>query len=368
MKFPCVRLARILLLLAITLPFAVHAHNSSKGITALKMELQPDNAKAQFTISFFDTEILVKIDQNSNSEITAEELTAALKTLGESVSRDMEFYFDGRRVMPTEVKPRMSESYLEVELLFTNITTQKIKVRSNMIRRLTPEHQEMVSILDEQEKEIFVRTLTPANNEFELIRTNSMTVASAAPENATLTMLGTTIRKGMYHIFTGYDHLLFLFALLVMCESFGSVVKIITCFTIAHSLTLGLAGLGIVPVNSRVIEPMIAATIVYVGIENLLHLKTIQWRWVITFLFGLIHGFGFASGLKELGISSKNILLPVLSFNLGVELGQVCIAVLILPILWRLKKMPNFTPRWVPACSLVVVALGSYWFIQRVWP
>jgi hydrogenase/urease accessory protein HupE len=269
--------------------------------------------------------------------------------------------------MPVEAKARMAESYLDIDLTFTNITTQKLKVRSNILRRFLPEHQEMVNILDENQKEIFARTLTASANEFEMTRTNQTTITASTPAPAASQTFFALLKQGILHIITGYDHLLFLFGLLVMCENFLSVAKIITCFTIAHSLTLGLAAFGVVPVNSRIVEPMIAATIVYVGVENLLRLKTIQWRWVLTFVFGLIHGFGFASGLQELGISSSNIVLPVLSFNLGVEVGQVCIAGLVLPIMWRLRKVPQLAPHWVTACSVVVVALGSYWFIGRVW-
>jgi hypothetical protein len=117
------------------------------------------------------------------------------------------------------------------------------------------------------------------------------------------------------------------------------------------------------------VEPLIAASIVYVGIENLLRGDDPKGRWLLTFAFGLIHGFGFASVLRELGVGTdgKSIAVPLVSFNLGVELGQVVIAALVLPVIWKLRAKPVFVARWVPVCSVLVALLGGYWFVQRVW-
>ncbi|MEO6034548.1 MAG: HupE/UreJ family protein, partial [Verrucomicrobiota bacterium] len=173
---------------------------------------------------------------------------------------------------------------------------------------------------------------------------------------------------GVHHIWTGYDHLLFLFALLIVCDSFASIGKIVTCFTLAHSLTLALATLNIVQIRSSVIEPTIAASIVYVGLENIFHHGHPKGRWLLTFAFGLVHGFGFASVLREMDIAKAgSVIVPLVSFNLGVEAGQIAVAAVILPLIWRLKKTPSFAPRWVPVCSILVAAAGAYWFIERVW-
>jgi len=174
---------------------------------------------------------------------------------------------------------------------------------------------------------------------------------------------------GIRHIWTGYDHLLFLFGLLLVTRNFASAVKIITCFTIAHSITLAVATLSLVHVSSRIVEPLIAASIVYVGVENLFRGDDPKGRWILTFAFGLIHGFGFASVLRELGVGANggSIGVPLVSFNLGVEIGQIVIAGLILPVIWKLRANPWFLRRWVPVGSVAVTLLGSYWFVQRVW-
>jgi hydrogenase/urease accessory protein HupE len=173
---------------------------------------------------------------------------------------------------------------------------------------------------------------------------------------------------GVRHILTGYDHLLFLFGLLLVARGFFSALSIITSFTIAHSITLAVATLRLVQIPSRIVEPLIAVSIVFVGVENLLRGEIPKSRRLLTFGFGLIHGFGFASALREAGIASSAglIVLPLFSFNLGVELGQVMVAAVALPIIWRLRENPMFVARWAPVCSAAVVLLGSFWLVERV--
>jgi hydrogenase/urease accessory protein HupE len=170
---------------------------------------------------------------------------------------------------------------------------------------------------------------------------------------------------GIEHILTGYDHIAFLVALIVIGLSTREVLKIITAFTVAHSITLLLAALQIVNLNSRFVESAIALSICYVALENLFR-KKIRYRWVVTFCFGLIHGFGFASALQELIVGKSNLVLSVLSFNLGVETGQLMIFVLLLPVLHFLRHRMQF--RRVTACaSLVVFVLGFTWLVERVF-
>jgi hypothetical protein len=172
------------------------------------------------------------------------------------------------------------------------------------------------------------------------------------------------------HILTGYDHLLFLFALLIVTRNFMSALQVITCFTVAHSITLGVAAFDLVQVSSRIIEPLIAVTILYVGVENVWKHGDPHGRWMLTFAFGLIHGFGFASVLREMGIGANagGVAMPLFAFNLGVELGQIAVAAIALPVIWQLRKKESFVRYGVPTCSVLVALAGSYWLIQRVWP
>lgn len=173
---------------------------------------------------------------------------------------------------------------------------------------------------------------------------------------------------GIRHILGGYDHLLFLLGLFLACERWRTLVVIVSCFTVAHSLTLALATLGYVHLPARIVEPGIAATIAFVGLENLFRPHEPRGRWIYAFAFGLIHGLGFASVLIDLGLGSdrRSLLVPLFSFNLGVELGQLVVAALVLPLLWRLKRHPAFARRGVPALSALVALAGLCWFCERL--
>lgn len=175
---------------------------------------------------------------------------------------------------------------------------------------------------------------------------------------------------GIRHIWTGYDHLLFLLGLIVVCRGFRSIVGIISCFTLAHSCTLALATLHWVILPSRWVEASIAASIAFVGFENLVRGGAeSRWRNGLTFALGLIHGFGFASALTELGVGrgGTGVLLPLFSFNLGVEIGQLVVAAVAIPLLFRLQRVPRLQAAWVAAVSLFVGAAGVVWFIQRAF-
>jgi hydrogenase/urease accessory protein HupE len=173
---------------------------------------------------------------------------------------------------------------------------------------------------------------------------------------------------GIEHIVTGYDHLLFLAALLLVCKSLRESVAVITFFTVAHSITLSLAALDIVRLPGRVVEPAIAASIVYVGLENIFGKHRFIWRALVTFGFGLVHGLGFAGALREVGLgsSSVGIAMPLLKFSIGLETGQLCIAAVFLGVLLSVRQRPGFEKRVVPFCSILVALLGAYWLVTRV--
>jgi hydrogenase/urease accessory protein HupE len=183
---------------------------------------------------------------------------------------------------------------------------------------------------------------------------------------------GRFLRLGIEHIFTGYDHIAFLIGLLLLGGSFKELVQIVTAFTVAHSITLALATLAIVNPAPRVIEPLIAASIVYVAAENLWALRrgtrasALRHRWMLTFAFGLVHGFGFATVLRELHLPRSGLAAALVTFNLGVEAGQVCIVALAVPLLAALRRTRWFEPLGVRLCSLAVGCLGLTWLVQRI--
>lgn len=195
-----------------------------------------------------------------------------------------------------------------------------------------------------------------------------ITVEAEAAGTPPLPGFRSYLRLGVEHILTGVDHLLFLLGLLVACRRFRTVAAIVTCFTVAHSVTLALAALNVVTLPSRIVEPLIAATIVFVGAENLVRGDEPKGRWVITFVFGLVHGLGFASALRAIGLGAggTSIAGPLVAFNLGVEIGQLAVAAPLLFVLWRLRRLPWFSRQGARAVSLIVAAVGLVWLAQRL--
>ena len=182
-----------------------------------------------------------------------------------------------------------------------------------------------------------------------------------------LAVLAEYVIAGVEHIFLGYDHIAFLLALMLWARRPWPVVKIVTAFTVAHSVTLSLAALDVVRVPAEIVEPAIAASIVFVAVENFLS-RDIGARWRVTFLFGFIHGFGFADALKELGLPRESLLPALAAFNIGVEVGQLSIVVLIVPVLLvvdRLLRARGRAPATVYVCSACIAALGCWWFVAR---
>jgi hypothetical protein len=173
------------------------------------------------------------------------------------------------------------------------------------------------------------------------------------------------IGMGAEHILSGPDHLLFLLALLALTRGFWPIARIVTGFTIAHSITLSLAALGIVDVPSRIVEPLIAATIIWVALENLLAPARTAQRWLIAVLFGLVHGLGFASALTELGLPRPAMVRALIGFNVGVELGQLAFVAVVMPLVVWLAK-PGRIARLPQALSVAVAAAGAFWLVQRI--
>jgi hypothetical protein len=172
------------------------------------------------------------------------------------------------------------------------------------------------------------------------------------------------LKLGVEHIFLGYDHICFLVALIVVSR-LGELIKIVTSFTVAHSVTLILAALQVVTLPTRLIECAIALTIIYVAAENL-WLKTTRHRWLLTFGFGLVHGFGFANVLAGLGLPPSGTVRCLLSFNVGVELGQLAIVLLLLPVTWALERWQHGR-KAVIGLSVAVGVFGLGWFAERAF-
>jgi hydrogenase/urease accessory protein HupE len=180
----------------------------------------------------------------------------------------------------------------------------------------------------------------------------------------------TFVAEGVHHIFIGPDHILFIVGLLLLGGTVARLLKIVTAFTVAHSLTLALATLDLFNPSPRFVEPAIALSIVFVGAHSLMlagENRRGDARLFFAFGFGLLHGFGFAGVLRELDLPRYALGWSLFSFNLGVEIGQSCIVLAVAPILALIRRRSErVAGRVVTVGSLGVIAAGAFWFVQRV--
>jgi hydrogenase/urease accessory protein HupE len=195
-----------------------------------------------------------------------------------------------------------------------------------------------------------------------------------AARKGPLDVAGAYVLHGIEHILFGYDHLLFVFALVLIVRSLRVLVWTITSFTLAHSITLALATLGVVHVPGPPVEATIALSILLLACEIVRIRRgqsslTQRWPWVVAFTFGLLHGFGFAGALAEIGLPRGDIPLALFSFNVGVELGQLAFIAVVLGAIAIAKRIaiPPFVTRYAyPIATFAIGTLAAFWFVGRV--
>jgi hypothetical protein len=255
-----------------------------------------------------------------------------------------------------ELAPNSAEVELREEdgvgflLVYTRPAGQPLRFDAAFLRSLPSGHRTALTLKDAADR---------------VLRTEVLTAAAGSLETADGD-LPSTAAAGRSSSFWGF---LFLCGLLLACRRFSTAAKIITCFTVAHSLTLALAALDLVSLPGRLVEPLIAASIVFVGVENIVRRGEPGWRWALTFALGLVHGFGFAGALKEAGLGSSGsaLLVPLFSFNLGVELGQAGVAAVLLPLLWKLRNLPSFERYGRNVTSAAIALAGAWWLVSRLF-
>ena len=190
----------------------------------------------------------------------------------------------------------------------------------------------------------------------------------AGTRQGTFAVVRKFLPSGNHHILIGPDHLLFLIGLLLLGGTFKRLLLIVTGFTLAHSITLTLAATNLVSPPASVIEPAIALSIIYVGVDNLMVREGRDFRPWIALAFGLIHGFGFANVLREMDLPSRALGWSLLSFNLGVEIGQLLVVVVTAGVLARIRAWnPEASRRVAVAGSVAVIGAGGFWFVERVF-
>lgn len=338
-----------------------YAHWADQAVA----EIVVDDTQARLTLTF-PTGMAASVDDNRDGQLSPDEVRAHRaeleKFLGERIRLS-----DGRETGILTVEPAEAVTFPS-NLHLAPGTHSTLLLLYRWPRRLnSPTIQ----------YHLFVPGVPTASCLATILRGGQVRNVVFTPEHrevsftfdrmSSATQLASFIVLGIRHILTGYDHVLFLLSLLMLGGTLRQLVKVVTAFTVAHSITLSLATLNVVALPARWVESAIALSIMYVAAENLWRKDiTLRQRWLVTFGFGLVHGLGFASILQGLNLPRANVAASLAGFNLGVEIGQIAIvttAFLMLLALQRWSWEPVFR-RWVSAGAIV---LGLIWFVQRAF-
>ena len=372
-------LRRFLGLLSLLLGGVGIGYSHDAGISTAQGELR--NGGLFLTTGFApgDIEVLLPPHLRRADRWAPSDFEAARETL-ERIAVDLwSFNVGERKINPlatrVELLPGDNVSF---EVFFAlGVATGNGRLSAILLPRLPPGHRQFVVISDMRGGTLAKKLIragditlevTVGNKDAFHLGADAVGNPAFSPSGGDSAAFRGFVCLGLEHIWTGYDHLLFLLALLIVCRSVRSTLGIVTCFTLAHSITLSLATFNVVSIPSRLVEAAIAGSIVFVAAENLLRRgHEPRGRWAVTFGFGLIHGFGFASVLRDLGVggAGRTVLMPLFSFNFGVELGQVAVAALVLPVLSRLRRSKWFVAKGVPSVSIAAFLAGFVWLLQR---
>jgi hydrogenase/urease accessory protein HupE len=276
------------------------------------------------------------------------------------LDRRLELLADGRSLkgewsQPEIVKDRQSIHFTIHYLL--DAMPAVLAIRTNMFP-YDPMHQTFINVYEND-------SLT---SQLILDHNHTETDYFAGTRQGVMAVIKKFIPAGIHHILIGPDHLLFLIGLLLLGGSLRQLVLVVTSFTVAHSVTLSLAALNILNPPASIIEPAIALSIVFVGADNLLASGGRDVRPWIALSFGLIHGFGFANVLNEMGLPTQALAWSLFSFNFGVEIGQLMVVIAVATALTAIRSRSEWAGRQLAfAGSIVVIFAGTFWFVQRLF-
>lgn len=356
------------------------------------LSLQVDGARIEGTwdIAIRDVDLALSLDANADGRVTWGEVRQKRQAIETWVADGLDLRADGIRI-PMQIR---SVSILEVTgvpclhlewLATAREGIRKLSLIYGLLFELDRMHRGLVRVMDAQH---------PAGTSAVLGPEDSLVQFEPGSVEPGLGLIRRFIGEGVHHIATGYDHLLFLLVLLLptvvvrgaegwIPASGGRrvlmrVLQTVTAFTLAHSVTLALAALEWIRPPSQPVEVIIALSIVFTALGNLGRgtawsgsgqgrvLETLESRpWVVPFCFGLVHGFGFADGLRGLGLTRWQLVTPLVGFNLGVELGQLAAVLLVLPLLWKLGRTGAYRRWGLAGASLAIALLACVWVVDR---
>lgn len=355
----------LLFIFAVMLGVSARAHDA--GLSSAHLMETPSGLRVSLVFSWMDLAVLV-----ANSDAMARPEGDALARLGPEIVAASDglakLSVDGvaqNLGLPTIATGAPATDEVVLTFSAQPVGQGNIGLEFPVLKKMPFGHRMAVTLNDEGN---VVGLLDDRNVTWERTLDAS---GSGAPEKVKVSpkvQWAAFILLGIEHILTGFDHLCFLLALLLVAARLRDVLAVVTTFTVAHSITLAAAATGLVSLSPRIVEPLIAASIVYIGVENLVLRRTPRYRIAIVFGFGLVHGLGFATALGERlpGVVGWAMVPPLVGFNLGVELGQLAVAGLLVPLIYLARRRPSFAVRWQPAMSLAIATAGVVWFCQRV--
>ncbi|MBS4215021.1 HupE/UreJ family protein [Neobacillus rhizophilus] len=350
-------------------PNGAEAHSGSIGYSEVKIE----GNKVSYDLYLLADLLggLLNIDANQDGYMKEDEIAQSKTSIEQFVLKNLTVNNNGLQGKATindislVKRSNLSMFRIKIEFVFKEPVQEYEIDYFIFFNGVDMNHQNFATIHngDQVIENIFTKdhTVLQGNTYLKKEKTTGETVETSNNQNKVIGFWQYVL-MGMEHIWSGIDHLLFLFGLLLAKGNFRDYVKTLTAFTIGHCLTLALAATETVFIPSTNIEPLIALSIVYVAIQNIWS-KSFKWRWLVGLGFGLIHGFGFAELL--IGKLGSHFVLPLFSFNLGVEFGQIVVLIIFIPFIWYLQKA-RWQRQFVNSFSTVISGIGLYWFIDRI--
>ena len=360
----------------------VQAHKASDAY--LQLREGPDGIRLRVDVALRDLDVLLDLDRDGDGKLTWGEVKAAWPAIDAQVRAGVQVAGCELRIVDRGLEARNDGSYAVLHLVSGCRLAADTTIRYTLLRDTDPTHRGIARI-ERPGGAALLRVLDPAQPGVAMGAAADPGMAAHAGDRPAADAGAGFLREGIHHIVTGYDHVLFLICLLLpsvmqrrpggagsaqwqpvhgIAQALLPVAGIVTAFTVAHSITLGLAAAKLASLPSWFIEPAIAATIVLAALDNLVPIFRGR-RVLVTFAFGLIHGFGFAGVLGELNLPAGAFAWALLQFNVGLELGQLAIVAVAAALLYGLRERRGY-PAWaIRAGSMAAMTVGVLWFIER---
>jgi hypothetical protein len=363
-----------LALLLLTAASAAVAHKPSDSY--LTIEVKSSSIEGRWDIALRDLDFALGLDADGNGELTWGEVRARHAEIAAYATARLQVSADDQpcaiEVGAQQVDSHTDGAYSVLPLVLHCSATapSQLGIAYTLFADLDPQHRGLLNLQARGLARTAVLGPQQPAQRFELGALDRWS------------QFGTYVREGVWHIWVGLDHILFLLSLLLPSvlvwqgarwnavergrDAFWDVFRIVTSFTVAHSITLSLAVLGVIELPTRLVESVIALSVVFAALNNVRPVVTAR-LWMVAFGFGLVHGFGFASVLAALGLPRDALALALVGFNVGVEIGQLAIVLLFLPLAFAIRRT-TFYRRWVMlAGSLAIATLATVWFFERAF-